>query len=183
TYLVMCGNGTKTMLYDAGWTRTGQYLSENLSPADINWWNTISWARDADDTLTVSVRTATTSGGLASASWRVATNGASIGAAANEKWLQIRADYARAIPQSAPALDSVWGHWHAEFRRWRSPDVLSLTANYTPNTLSVASSKSTFAYGTQYTNTWVLPDSSTLTNDGTAPEMLVGRISQFTDGS
>jgi hypothetical protein len=62
----------------------GPVRVEAISPADINWWNTLGWARDADDTLAVYVRTATTSGGLASAAWRARRRTAvSIGAAAN----------------------------------------------------------------------------------------------------
>ncbi|MBI4547846.1 MAG: hypothetical protein HY707_07700, partial [Ignavibacteriae bacterium] len=48
------------------------------------------------------------------------------------------------------------------------------------NVLSVAVSNSTFAFGTRPLNTWLSPDSSVLTNDGTEPQTLLGKISIFT---
>ncbi|OGF17554.1 MAG: hypothetical protein A2W00_05540 [Candidatus Eisenbacteria bacterium RBG_16_71_46] len=182
-YLLVYGNTTtNTAIYDAGWYRTGSYVSENIHPSDINWWNTISWVRYVDDTLTVKIKTAGSSGGLASASWRDVTNGAGINPGAGESWLQIGADHARAIPKSSLPLEDVWMRSRAEFRTWPTPDILSFTANYTPTTLSVSPSKTTFAFGGQPLNTWLAADSSTVTNDGSIAETLYGKISTFTSG-
>lgn len=49
--------------------------------------------------------------------------------------------------------------------------------------LSVASSISTFAFGTQPLNTWLTPQSSTITNDGTETEAIVASLSTLTTGS
>ena len=54
---------------------------------------------------------------------------------------------------------------------------------YTPKVISVSASNSTFAFGTNLLNTWMTPQTSVITNDGTVAENFVGRISQFTDGS
>jgi hypothetical protein len=182
-YLLINGaNGANTALYDAGWTRTGSYVSENIRPADINWWNTFSWVRDSDDTLTTKLRTATSAGALAAAAWRNVANGGAIAPAAGETWLQIESDVARAIPQSSGALQEVWGQWTAEFRRFAGPDLMSVTANYTPASLSVSPSRTSFAFGGQPFNTWVSPDSSRLLNDGTSASTLHGNLSAFTSG-
>ena len=53
---------------------------------------------------------------------------------------------------------------------------------YTSKT-SVSVSNSTFTFGTNPLNTWLTPQTSIITNDGTVAEDFVGRISQFTDGS
>ncbi len=49
--------------------------------------------------------------------------------------------------------------------------------------LSVLVSDSTFAFGTSLPNTWLAPQTSVITNDGTVAENFLGRISQFTDGA
>jgi len=49
--------------------------------------------------------------------------------------------------------------------------------------ISVLVSNSTFSFGTQPLNTWLTPQTSVITNDGTLAENFIGRISQFTDGS
>jgi hypothetical protein len=49
--------------------------------------------------------------------------------------------------------------------------------------LSVSVSNSTFAFGTNPLNTWMTPQTSVITNDGTVAENFVGRISQFSDGA
>jgi hypothetical protein len=50
-------------------------------------------------------------------------------------------------------------------------------------TLSVSLSNNTFTFGTQPLNTWMTPQLSVITNDGTVAENFIGRITQFTDGS
>ena len=183
-YLLIDGTNTnKTEVYDAGWYRTGSYVSEKLHPADINFWNVFSWVRDADDTLTTKIRTATSSAGLDVASWRTVANGGNVNPGAGETWLQIGADDARAIPRSTLAQEDVWGKWRADFRAWPRPLVLSFTANYTPTGLSVSPGKTTFAYGGRPLDVWVPADSSVVTNDGTASENLLAKISTFTAGA
>jgi hypothetical protein len=54
---------------------------------------------------------------------------------------------------------------------------------YTPIVISVWVSNSTFTFGTNLLNTWMTPQTSVITNDGTIAENFVGGISQFTDGS
>ncbi|MEW5994636.1 MAG: LamG domain-containing protein [Candidatus Zixiibacteriota bacterium] len=54
---------------------------------------------------------------------------------------------------------------------------------YTPLVISVSVSNSTFAFGTNLLNTWLTPQTSVITNDGTVAENFVARISQFSDGS
>ncbi len=49
--------------------------------------------------------------------------------------------------------------------------------------ISVWVSDSTFTFGTNPLDTWLTPQTSVITNDGTVAENFVGRISQFTDGS
>lgn len=49
--------------------------------------------------------------------------------------------------------------------------------------VSVAVSDSTFAFGTNLLDSWLTPQTSVVTNDGTVAENFLGRISQFTDGS
>ncbi|MDP3024812.1 MAG: two-component regulator propeller domain-containing protein [candidate division Zixibacteria bacterium] len=49
--------------------------------------------------------------------------------------------------------------------------------------LSVSVSNSTFSFGTNPLNSWMTPQTSVITNDGTVAENFVGRISQFTDGA
>jgi hypothetical protein len=49
-------------------------------------------------------------------------------------------------------------------------------------TISVSVSNSTFAFSTNPLNTWLTPQTSVITNDGTVAENFVGSISQFTDG-
>lgn len=48
---------------------------------------------------------------------------------------------------------------------------------------SVSVSNSTFAFGTNPLNTWLTPQTSVITNNGTVAENFLGRISQLTDGS
>lgn len=68
--------------------------------------------------------------------------------------------------------------------------TFSLAANWcasvvflTPSATSVSVSNSTFSFGTQPLNTWLTPQTSVITNDGTVAENFVGSISQFTDGT
>ncbi len=49
--------------------------------------------------------------------------------------------------------------------------------------LSISVSDSTFTFGTNPPNTWLTPQTSVITNDGTVAENFVGSISQFMDGS
>jgi hypothetical protein len=49
--------------------------------------------------------------------------------------------------------------------------------------VSVAVSDSTFAFGTNLLDSWLAPQSSMITNDGTVAENFLGSISQFTDGT
>jgi hypothetical protein len=51
------------------------------------------------------------------------------------------------------------------------------------NVLSVLASNSVFAFGTQPLNTWLTPQSSLITNDGTEAETIVAKISTFTAGA
>jgi hypothetical protein len=51
------------------------------------------------------------------------------------------------------------------------------------NVLSVSSSGSTFAFGTQPLNTWLAAQSSVIANDGTETETVVARISTLTAGA
>ncbi len=51
------------------------------------------------------------------------------------------------------------------------------------NILSVAASNSVFAFGTEPLNTWLTPQSSVITNDGTETEAIVARISTFAAGA
>ena len=51
------------------------------------------------------------------------------------------------------------------------------------NVLSVSVSNNVFAFGTQSTNTWLAPQTSVITNDGTESEDLVASISTFTSGA
>jgi len=183
-YMVLNGSGgTNTALYDAGWNRTGSYVSEALHPVDINFWNTFSWVRDTDDTVATKLRTAISAGALAAAAWRNVANGGAIAPGVGETYLQVGADVARAIPVSSGALQDVWAPWAAEFRRFAGPDLMSVTANYTPTSLSVSPSKASFTFGGQPFNTWVAPDSSTLLNDGTSASTLHGTLSTFTSGA
>jgi hypothetical protein len=62
-------------------------------------------------------------------------------------------------------------------------EPLEITDDESRAELSVLVSDSTFAFGTNLLNTWLTPQSSILTNDGTAAENFLGRISGFTDGS
>lgn len=54
---------------------------------------------------------------------------------------------------------------------------------FTVSALSVSLSNNTFTFGTQPLNTWMTPQSSVVTNDGSVVENFIGRISQFTDGA
>lgn len=135
-YMLLHGNTTtNTDIYDAGWKRTGSYVSEKLRPGDISRWGNFSWVRDLDDTLTTSIRTAGSSAGLDVAPWRSVASGGDIGAGTGETWLQVRADFARGVPKSSDALEDVWGRGRIEFRRWPTPDLLSFTASYADTTL------------------------------------------------
>lgn len=60
-------------------------------------------------------------------------------------------------------------------------DHVQVKVWWTP--LSVLLSNSTFAFGTNPLNTWLTPQTSVITNDGTVAENFVGQISQFTEGS
>lgn len=48
---------------------------------------------------------------------------------------------------------------------------------------SVAVSNTVFAFGTQPLNTWLAPDSSVITNDGTDPEAILAKISALVEGA
>ena len=50
------------------------------------------------------------------------------------------------------------------------------------SSLSVSLNNSTFAFGTEPLNTFLAPDSSIITNDGSVTETFKGKISQFTTG-
>jgi hypothetical protein len=47
--------------------------------------------------------------------------------------------------------------------------------------LSVSVSDATFTFGTNLLDTWLTPQTSVITNDGTVAEDFIGQISQFTD--
>jgi len=51
------------------------------------------------------------------------------------------------------------------------------------NVLGVTVSNSVFAFGTEPLNSWLTPQSSVITNDGTEAEDIVAKISTFTSGS
>jgi len=133
TFLIFRGSaGTSTFIYNAGWFATGQYVSEKLSPADIISWNTIAWTQTADNTIAFSVKTATSNAGLDSAIYRSVTNGGNINPTVGEVWLQMKADYSRAIPSYPGADTNVWGGESHTFyqRTFALPDVQDITLNY-----------------------------------------------------
>jgi hypothetical protein len=69
------------------------------------------------------------------------------------------------------ATSEDWGMFAAAFAPYQAPVI------------SVSVSDSTFTFGTKPLNTWLTPETSVITNNGTVAESFVGRISQFTDGS
>lgn len=50
-------------------------------------------------------------------------------------------------------------------------------------TVSVSVDNTTFSFGTRALNTWLLPDSTVIVNDGTVAEDFLGKISQFSEGA
>ncbi len=61
--------------------------------------------------------------------------------------------------------------------------VVLLSVSNVGAQISVSVGDSTFAFGTKLLNTWLTPQTSVITNDGTVAENFVGSISQFTDGA
>jgi len=58
-----------------------------------------------------------------------------------------------------------------------------LSVSSTSAQVRVSVSDSSFAFGTDLLNTWLTPQTSVITNDGTVAENFVGQISQFAGGT
>jgi hypothetical protein len=151
-FLVILANGSnKTSIYDAGWLSgttaqngtVGTYESEDLNPASISSWDKMSWVKTVDNTIqasdntvdAVEVKTATTQGGLALATYRNVTNGGSIGAGAGEVWLKVKVTFRRDPPLWTRVDHSGAKVWLGENdtkenRAFPVPDVQSLTVTY-----------------------------------------------------
>jgi hypothetical protein len=71
----------------------------------------------------------------------------------------------------------------AQSRRQKLKVVPVPLGDSTKAEVSVMVSDSTFAFGTNLLDSWLVPQSSSITNDGTVAENFLGRISQFTDGT
>jgi hypothetical protein len=107
-FLTFIGNNTTTTsIYDAGWLAgtTAQngtpaaYTSEALNPTGNSGWNKLAWQHtSSNDINKVEVRTASTSGGLAGATYRIVSNGQDIAPAAGEIWLQYKITFIRTTP-------------------------------------------------------------------------------------
>jgi hypothetical protein len=69
------------------------------------------------------------------------------------------------------ATSEDWGMFAAAFAPYKAPVI------------SVWVSDSTFTFGTNPLDTWMTPQTSVITNDGTVAENFAGRITQFTDGA
>jgi len=63
-------------------------------------------------------------------------------------------------------------------------DASRISAGYmSASALSVSVDDSTYTFGVNLLNTWLTPQTSVITNNGTVAENFLGQISQLTDGS
>ncbi|MGZ6004940.1 MAG: beta strand repeat-containing protein [Candidatus Saccharimonadales bacterium] len=164
-YVIIHGdNSGGSSLYDAGWITgttaqggtVGTYESEPLNNGSVSSWDKISWVQGHQGTIQASdntvdqieVRTATSSGGLSSATYRKVSNGDSIGAGIGEIWLQYKITFKRTVPTwsypDRPGAD-VWlgSDVAAQARDFNTPDIQSITASYNTTTGTAVSSAPT----------------------------------------
>jgi len=170
TYLVFLGGATSnTAVDDGGFVLRGSYTTEPLNPGNVNRWTQLSWVKTADMTITLRLRTATTSGGLSAAVYTdVATTSATTGTFALDttlapvanKWIQLQAVLDRGVPSSPNDLAGVWrGSGAIAYLRQTStnPDLDSFALQYNlPEFLVTAAASQTAGAG--FTATVALKD-------------------------
>jgi hypothetical protein len=91
------------------------------------------------------------------------------------------------IPFSSQYVNQVRARFHISSNSaglyWELDELDLYTSLGEAHHLSVAIGNSTFAFGVSTLNSWLAPQTSSIVNNGNVIENLVGRISQFTDGS
>ena len=171
-YLVRVGGATGsavTAFYDGGYRLSGQYTTEPLNPGNVDQWTTVRWTKNADLTLTIRVRSATTSAGLATAAYTdyatttALTGTQSLALAVPNKWVQLQAVFSRPIPASSNAQESVWlGSGWISYDRpqtMAAPTLSKLELDYTTGEL-VITGGATQTAGVSFTPTVALRDSA-----------------------
>ena len=126
TWMTFVGGSTTTNKYDSQLVMSGSYTSEDINTNSLNpssslWFTagaealfvgTTSATTVADlpqSGLEISVQTASTQGGLSSATERrIYRNGESIRAGVSDKWIRITVDFTRPIPQQIYDERKTW---------------------------------------------------------------------------
>lgn len=114
TFRLFIGGGQPTVnTYDGGWTTLGSWTSEAINPGELDQWKSIGWTRAADPTITLEVRFASTSAGLASASYTSFATATTSGTttfvtAVQNKWAQVRVTLSRPTPTLTEAHEKIW---------------------------------------------------------------------------
>jgi prepilin-type N-terminal cleavage/methylation domain-containing protein len=99
-YFYYTGNQTAfTLIYDAGWSTSGVYETEDISIPALNSASTLQYTLAGTGTVVTEVKTATTQGGLTSATYNTVANAALINPTAGAQWAKVRLTLTRSVPR------------------------------------------------------------------------------------
>ncbi len=143
TWMTFVGGSTTTNKYDSQLVMSGSYVSEDINTNSLNPSSSLWFTAGAEalfvgtssatattdlpqSGLEISVQTASTQGGLSSATERrIYRNGDPIRAEANDKWIRITANFTRPIPQQI----------YDERRTWVGNGMTNIIRDYQDPTL------------------------------------------------
>jgi hypothetical protein len=103
-------SSTQLYKYDAGWTNYGKYRTEEINVADMDSNSVLTWkASPSYVGISAEVRTATTMGGLATATPRqVDRSGGKINPGTGETWLSVTFNFKRTFPSYDGIYTDTW---------------------------------------------------------------------------
>ena len=113
-YLIILGNTLQTtVVYDPGWVTSGIYESEFIYNPTLTSKSAFMWSGNADaykqGVVSVQVRTATTTEGMATTTWRtIGKSGDLINPNSGDLWMQVRITMQRVIPAQLGSQKNVY---------------------------------------------------------------------------
>ncbi|PCI28011.1 hypothetical protein COB55_04680, partial [Candidatus Wolfebacteria bacterium] len=98
-YLIILGNNTSnTSIYDPGLVTIGSYESEAMEMLQLSQSSVLKWNDNGEGIIEMAVKTATSEGGLSSATYATTTNGGYVYPTDTATWAQVRVTMTRPIP-------------------------------------------------------------------------------------
>ncbi|HXK38033.1 MAG TPA: type II secretion system protein [Candidatus Paceibacterota bacterium] len=107
-YVIVGGGGLNNVrAYDAGYTMSGTYTTEDINMPALNTGSTLQYTSGGTGSATVKVKTAVSQSGLDAASYTTVSPGGNINPVAGAQWIKIQVTLNRSIP-TMPYKTNVW---------------------------------------------------------------------------